>query len=323
MQEIKLSVLLVTYNQEKYVEQAIHSVLMQKTNFFFELLIGEDASTDRTPKIVDQYNGVTTECLHTRVIHSKSNQGASRNFFDLLSLAQGEYLAFLEGDDYWLDVTRLEKLVNWLENNHNYVGVSHRRERRQAGGSLVGYDPTEALIGQTITIADYEKGKAYSAMGSVMRNIYKKNIALYEPVLTAARNACDLIICYTTLMQGNIYILNEILGVYRVFSGSGENSYCSLTSQVDADIDSIKMYRALWLLYGKGIQAGDKICELSFDGLLYCLKRGFKHKMIDFAKFLTKRELLSVLLQLPRLLAHRISNHYRKLAFRKRVVNAE
>src|ERR1017187_10207934 len=94
----KVSVLMITYNHEKYIAQAIESVLMQKTNFPFELVIGEDCSTDGTGAIVAEYSRKYPEIIRAHL--RERNLGALENFRALFRACRGKYLALLEGDDY-------------------------------------------------------------------------------------------------------------------------------------------------------------------------------------------------------------------------------
>lgn len=119
----KVSVVVLTYNQEKYVKQALDSILLQNLPFSIEILIGDDASKDSTPEILQnyaqKYPDIIKLCLH------KKNIGASKNIYSLFMKAKGEYIALLEGDDYWLDNNKLKTQIQFLEKNKNYSGCTH------------------------------------------------------------------------------------------------------------------------------------------------------------------------------------------------------
>lgn len=117
-----LSVCMITYNHEKYIAQAIESALMQKTNFDYEIVIGEDCSTDRTREIVFEYAKKNPDKII--VITSEKNVGANENFIRTLNSCRGKYIAILEGDDYWTDPYKLQKQANFLESNQDY-GLVH------------------------------------------------------------------------------------------------------------------------------------------------------------------------------------------------------
>ncbi len=108
-----VSVCIVTYNHQQWIRQAIESVVEQKTSFPFEIIIGEDCSTDQTRAIVLEYQKKYPSLI--RVLISEKNVGATRNFWRILQSARGQYLAFLEGDDYWVSPSRLALQVQRLE----------------------------------------------------------------------------------------------------------------------------------------------------------------------------------------------------------------
>jgi len=116
-----VSVCMITYNHESYVRSAIEGVLMQKCNFDFELVIGEDCSTDNTRQICEAY---IEKSNVIRLLPSSSNLGVSYNFIRTLRCCSGRYIAFCEGDDYWTDPFKLQKQVDFLEANAEY-GLVH------------------------------------------------------------------------------------------------------------------------------------------------------------------------------------------------------
>ena len=118
-----LSVCLITYNHEKYIEESLESILNQKTNFDYEIVIGEDFSTDRTREIVFQYEKKYPEKI--RVITGEYNVGSQKNILRTLENCSGKYIAAIEGDDYWTDSLKLQKQVDFLEKNHQFSMVCH------------------------------------------------------------------------------------------------------------------------------------------------------------------------------------------------------
>jgi glycosyltransferase involved in cell wall biosynthesis len=105
----RVSVAMVTYNHEKYITQAIESVLMQVTNFPVELVIGEDCSTDGTRTIVKHYAEKYPQFI--RALLPERNLGAHNNYSAVMSGCNAEYIAYLEGDDYWTDPSKLSRQV--------------------------------------------------------------------------------------------------------------------------------------------------------------------------------------------------------------------
>lgn len=118
-----LTVLLATYNHEKYISRAIDSILMQETDFFFDVLIGEECSTDSTRDIINSYASKYPNKIS--IIERKQNVGMHENLNSLVQNCKDKYVARLEGDDYWTDNKKLQKQVDFLELNPDFVCCAH------------------------------------------------------------------------------------------------------------------------------------------------------------------------------------------------------
>jgi len=117
-----VSVIMITFNHELYIAQAIEGVLLQKTVFPIELIIGEDCSTDRTREIVLEYQKKYPGIIE--VIISEENVGMHKNNMRTVQACRGKYIAFCEGDDYWHHPKKLQLQVDYLE-NHPMCGLVH------------------------------------------------------------------------------------------------------------------------------------------------------------------------------------------------------
>ena len=113
-----VSVMMITYNHEKYIGQAIKGVINQKTNFPIELIIGEDCSTDRTREVIFNYQKKHPDII--RLITSDENVGARKNSSRCDWSCRGKYVAYCEGDDYWHNMDKLQKQVDYLEGYPDY-----------------------------------------------------------------------------------------------------------------------------------------------------------------------------------------------------------
>jgi glycosyltransferase involved in cell wall biosynthesis len=121
-----VSVIMITYNHEKYIRDAIEGVLIQKTKFPIELIIGEDNSTDSTRDICSEYAYKNKEII--KVLNSEKNLGALSNFIKCLGESKGKFIAICEGDDYWTDPFKLQKQVDFLIGNPDYAIVHTDKE---------------------------------------------------------------------------------------------------------------------------------------------------------------------------------------------------
>lgn len=109
----KVSVVMITYNHEKFIEQAVNSALMQETDFDYEIIIGEDCSTDRTREILIELQKQHPDKI--KLVLNPQNLGMIPNFVNVLSMARGEYIALLEGDDYWTSPHKLQRQVDYMD----------------------------------------------------------------------------------------------------------------------------------------------------------------------------------------------------------------
>lgn len=119
--DILVSICCLTYNHEKYIKDCLNGFLCQKTNFKFEVLIHDDASTDSTPDIIRQYEALYPDII--KPIYQKVNQysqGIAMSATYLYPIAKGKYIAKCEGDDYWIDPDKLQMQVDFLEENPEY-----------------------------------------------------------------------------------------------------------------------------------------------------------------------------------------------------------
>lgn len=114
-----VSVHLLTYNHVKFIAQSIESVVNQQTSFPFEIVIGDDHSTDGTSQIVDQYAAKYPDLI--KVVRGKTNGGPQPNSIRILENSQGKYMAALEGDDYWIDPLKLQKQADFMEKNPDFA----------------------------------------------------------------------------------------------------------------------------------------------------------------------------------------------------------
>jgi len=131
-----VSICMVTYGHENFIAEAINGVLMQECDFDYELVIGNDDSPDGTDEIVGHI--IQNHPNGHRINYHKhqQNKGMMMNFSFILNQCRGRYIALCDGDDYWTDPKKLQKQVNFLENNPDHVLCFHKAEILHPDGSF-------------------------------------------------------------------------------------------------------------------------------------------------------------------------------------------
>lgn len=120
----KVSVIMVAYNQEQYIDEAIRGVILQKVSFPIELIIGDDCSTDSTAERCRRWQEKYPEII--RILPREKNVGLQRNYIDAFNHCRGQYIAICEGDDYWCDRSKLRRQVEYMDANEGCTVCFHR-----------------------------------------------------------------------------------------------------------------------------------------------------------------------------------------------------
>lgn len=215
--QIYVSVIIITYNHERYISKALDSVLSQVTNFKYEILIGDDASNDRTPDILKKYEEKEVEDLF--IYYRKDNLNATRNIYDLYKRAKGKYIANLEGDDYWNSVEKLQLQINFLEKN-NYIACTHDCLLVDVDGRKLENQNIEWICSKTVFQLEDSKGFYLSGQMAtlVFRNIFKDSTDedKYSIIWRAHPIISDRVIQFILASQGDIYHMDKNMSCYRV-----------------------------------------------------------------------------------------------------------
>lgn len=118
MNSPKISICIITYNQDNFIRNCLESVVSQKIDFPYEIVIGEDNSTDNTLNICREFRQRFPNKI--KLIERSENLGMSKNWASTLRECKGEYIAICEGDDYWTDTSKLQKQVDFMDANPEY-----------------------------------------------------------------------------------------------------------------------------------------------------------------------------------------------------------
>ena len=232
---MKVSVLMITYNHEKFIAQAIESVLAQKAYFEYELVIGEDCSTDNTRQIIIDYQEQYPDKI--RLLLPERNLGMLTNFINTYRACQGEYIALLEGDDYWTSPNKLAKQVSFLDDNLDFSVCFNDT-------IIVEQDSNYAP-----TLFPHRSSPESCTMQNLLANnfistpsvMYRAGLVEEFPDWFYKQSMGDWTLHIFHAQYGKIGYIDEIMSAYRVHSGGVWSS-----KSVDNKLEStIKMLRAI------------------------------------------------------------------------------
>ncbi|NFH91446.1 glycosyltransferase family 2 protein [Clostridium botulinum] len=247
---IEVSVIVITYNQSEYIRQAIDSILMQKVNFKYEILVGDDASSDGTQEILKQY----AEKYHYlfKLTLREENVGATKNAYDILTKAKGKYLATLEGDDFWTDKSKLQIQYDFMEKNTDYVGCTHKFNIVDENN--VPYKNKRlnwVKQKEVFTINDFEGIYLPGQPSTFFRkNLFKNSMYDYSVLYKLHPLISDRTAMLYFLLQGNFFCLNKNMSIYRISSlGQGKNitsliynkNVCKVEYRFTCDLEKYSM----------------------------------------------------------------------------------
>ncbi len=216
---MKVSVSIVTYNQEAFIAETIESALMQKTNFDFEIVIGEDCSTDRTRDIVLEYQKNYPDKI--RLILRRENIGMNPNFFDTIAQCRGEYVALLDGDDIWTDNGKLQKQAGLLDSDKSLAMCFHNVNVEYAGTgrkthpfhtSEMGHEVCSPVPQQISAIEKIIAGNFIQTCSVMFRN----KLFGEAPEWLNELNIGDWPLHILNAQYGKIGYIDEIMASYRV-----------------------------------------------------------------------------------------------------------
>ena len=239
-----VSVCCATYNHEAYIEDALVGFLTQKTDFAFEVLIHDDASTDETANIIRKYQASYPRII--KPIYQKENQHSQGNKPSRFNhqRAKGKYLAICEGDDYWIDPYKLSLQIRHLEDNknidlcfHSAYQLDMRSGQREAIGEYQKNDGVVSL--DTIILKRHGQIPTASTFirSDVMREIYEFRDA--RPYLTAG----DIYLHFFGSKRGGAFYINKPMSVYRAFvpgswTQKNRNDYTKRLANISARVSS-------------------------------------------------------------------------------------
>jgi glycosyltransferase involved in cell wall biosynthesis len=205
----KVSVLMLTYNHERFIEQAVRNALAQETPFAYEIVIGEDCSTDRTREILTRLADAHPQL---RLLFREKNLGGPQNMLDTYQACRGEYIALLEGDDYWTDSAKLRKQVEVLDVHSEWSMCFHRAQLVDEHGIPTGRFLPDLEWAAQPSLETLLHGN-FIATQSVM---YRAGLVHSFPLEFRSFVNGDWLIHILHACHGGIGFLPDVMSCYRV-----------------------------------------------------------------------------------------------------------
>ena len=282
---MKVSVCITTYNLEAYIAQTLDSVLCQETSFDYEVIVGDDFSTDKTREILLKYKEQYPDKI---VLHfQKENVGVNHNDYDLIHLAKGEYIAWCDGDDYWLTKDKIQKQADILDANPQFSCVHTNWVNYIEGDGSIKYTTKNPKDWECKLKGDkyVERFIAGDTSGCRLSSLmYRKSIVLdflnkdSSVYLEVPHKQNDFALFCILSYYGPFYLLPEYTTSYRV----RENSL-SMDDKPLNRVDYVFSY--LHLLYYLGNKFVIDSCILDFSirhnvaSILYLM---YKYRNLDW-----------------------------------------
>ena len=249
--ECKVSVLCATFNHEDYLRQTLDSFVAQKTDFPFEVLVNDDASTDHTAEILREYADRYPDII--RPFYQDENLYSRRmNVYDLVFFpaARGKYIALCEGDDYWNDPEKLQRQTDWLDAHPDYSACVHNSIGKFSD------QPDRVLFAQDgdrdIPFEQVINGMshAYHTSSILARREFILNPPDYRNVAYEKGYFTDYAIGVRLCLEGKVRFLDRCMSVYRIGSnpsawskGVGQE-YSKLTRFVSGEIAMLETLKS-------------------------------------------------------------------------------
>lgn len=204
-----VSIFCMVYNHEKYIAQCLDGFLFQKCNFTYTIILGEDCSKDSSRKVILEY--VKNYPGKFKLLLHDENIGAHANQQIILENCNGKYIAICEGDDFWTDPNKLQKQIDFLENNKDYVLCGHNVDKLNFEGEI----EVSKALSKPISFKQSQLHNTHiPTLSAVFRNKFDK-----IPEELKISPSGDFLIWSYLGQFGDFYLMNETMAIYRQHNG--------------------------------------------------------------------------------------------------------
>ncbi len=238
MNDIKVSVSVITYKHVGYIRKCLDSILMQKVNFKYEIVVGEDCSEDGTREILLEYKEKHPDIFV--LLLNEKNMGVSNNSLNVRRHCRGEYTTACEGDDFWVDENKLQKQVDFLDSHPDYSAVATNTVNVDVDGNNPRVCLMNWQVNKTYELKHFLKyGMVIHGNSIMRRNNEPLHDERYIKLRLAEPTMGDIIMRVFMYDNGKIYVLPDITHAHR--DGSAVKSSFTAQSK-EKTIEITKMY---------------------------------------------------------------------------------
>lgn len=211
---VTITTVIPTYNQELFITQAIESALSQTGDFFHDIVIADDGSTDGTANIISDY--CNRYPYNVRSIGDGINRGISANFRRCFATATGAYLAILEGDDYWTDSSKIDKQIQFLEENTDCSMVFSKIELHDLrSGGISTLARQDSIAKDRLDGADILAEPSLNPIANFSSCLFRSDLMKQLPSVLFQHRLSEISLAFHLDRHGPIGFLNEVMSVYR------------------------------------------------------------------------------------------------------------
>lgn len=237
MQSTKISVVVTAYNHEKYIGQCLDGIVQQKGSFVLEVILGDDCSSDRTRQIMQDYQGKHPGAFV--LLPPTANLGIQNNIKRCLAASSGGYIAFCEGDDYWIDKYKLQKQLEFLEGHPDYSLCFHSFLICYESETRYALSPAFLLLKKdTLTTQDLIEANWIANFSVCM---YRASIVKQIPEDIFGLPTADWMFNMACGRLGKIGYIRDLMSVYRIHAKGAWSSKSSI-DQLHDQIINIDSY---------------------------------------------------------------------------------
>lgn len=254
----KLTIVVPTYNREKYMAQALDSILMQKTNYSYGIIIADDASSDNSLKIAEQYHSKYPNKI--KILTSKTNQKLYKNILRVYAILRSKYFCVLDPDDYWTSELKIQKSLDFLESNKDYAIYSANTLLKYVNDNENTNEKERRKLyinrtsSKTSTFQDYLRGR--SVIGHTSSLIYRNVVfmrGIPEQMINIPSPSCEISFRGDSfrnvlhIHRGKSFFSPEVDSVYRIC----DDGIWQGSSLIEQNLMNCNFFKDVWIFFDK------------------------------------------------------------------------